>query len=251
MMVHRKSPETMNETAFRQWNETMVKKYNLELFHARAGLLVSFVERCRSKRILELLQPEDAECVLDVGCGAGHLLAAMPRGRLFGLDISPTVLRWARRRLGSQVPLHLADAARLPIATGTVDKVCCSEVLEHVLNPSAVLRELARVVKPKGVVVISIPNELLINRLKAWLRHFRLLPTSGSNPERYTMPERMDEEWHLHSLDLPSFRLLVDGLLRVEVVRAVPWAWLPIRYVVRCGLVRGSNGSVESVEGSP
>ncbi len=63
----------MDKTAFRQWNEAMVKKYNLELFYARAGLLVSLVERCRMKRILELLQPQEVDWVLDVGCGAGHL----------------------------------------------------------------------------------------------------------------------------------------------------------------------------------
>ncbi|MFQ5792876.1 MAG: class I SAM-dependent methyltransferase [Acidobacteriota bacterium] len=241
----------MDETAFRRWNEAMVEKYNLELYHARAGFLVSFVEGCRKRRILEFLQPEDAEWVLDVGCGAGHLLAAMPRGRLLGLDISHTVLRWARRRLGPPVTLHLADAARLPIATGTVDKVCCSEVLEHVLDPSAVLSELARIVKPTGVVVVSFPNEPLINRLKAWLPRSRLMPASGSNPDRYTMPERMDEEWHLHSFDLRSFRSLVDGVLRVEVVRAVPWAWLPIRYVVRCRPGHATDGPTGPTGGRP
>lgn len=51
-------------------------------------------------------------------------------------------------------------------------------------------------------------------------------------------------------LDLHTHRSLLDGLLRVEVVRAVPWPWLPLRYVVRCRPVWGVNGSAAPAEGS-
>jgi hypothetical protein len=79
----------------------------------------------------------------------------------------------------------------------------------------------------------------LINALKAALRRsglYRLLMRARSGD--YAMPERMDDEWHLHTFDLGSFLALMPAGLRVTRVEGVPFRWLPIRYVVRCEVVR-------------
>jgi ubiquinone/menaquinone biosynthesis C-methylase UbiE len=99
--------------------------------------------------------------VLDLGCGAGldSLLAAMktgPSGSVIGVDFSRSMLD--RARLGaseagsSNIEFREADAERLPIADGSVDVALVNGILN--LNPmrDAIVRELARVVRPDGIV---------------------------------------------------------------------------------------------------
>ena len=86
-----------------------------------------------------------------------------------------------------------------------------------------------------GVAVVSVPNERLINTLKAMLGAsglYRVL--LGARSGNYQMPERMDDEWHLHVFDLAGLLALIPKGLRVTRVEGIPFGWLPLRYVVRC-----------------
>jgi ubiquinone/menaquinone biosynthesis C-methylase UbiE len=223
---------------FKAWNDAMVEKYDVEQFHSHPSPLVRYVERKRIRRIFALLAPEPGDRVLEVGCGAGHLLAALPAGRGFGLDLAESLLAKAARRLGRHDVLVQGDAEQLPFRAGAWDRVYCSEVLEHVPSPAHALAEMRRIVGRRGVAVVSVPNERLINALKAALRGsglYRLLMRARTGD--YAMPERMDDEWHLHSFDLASFRALIPPGFRVARVEGVPFRWLPIRYVLRCEAV--------------
>ena len=109
------------------------------------------------------------------------------------------------------------------------------EVLEHIPSPGRALAEMRRVVADGGVAVVSVPNERLINTLKAMLRRsglYRLLLVGRSGD--YEMPERMDDEWHLHVFDLAGLLAMIPRGLRVTRVEGIPFRWLPLRYVVRC-----------------
>ncbi len=99
---------------------------------------------------------------LDVGCGTGRLLAflhgAWPGLRLAGLDLSPPYLAEARRLIGRTARVKLLEGAAeaLPFDDASLDLVVSSFLL-HELPPdirAAALREMARVVKPDGLVVI-------------------------------------------------------------------------------------------------
>ena len=91
--------------------------------------------------------------VLDLATGvgpmAGQLLERDPGILLAGVDLSADQLAQARRH-HPQVPLARADAGRLPFADGTFDRVHCSWLLEHLREPSRVLLEVQRVLKPGG-----------------------------------------------------------------------------------------------------
>lgn len=109
--------------------------------------------------------------VLDVGCGLGrHLLelSGTP-GEYYGID-------WAREELRKAAYWHhlmkmegkargtvtflQGDVTRMPFADGHFDRVLCTEVLEHVDDDRAVLAELVRVLRPGGVLAVSVPDEL-------------------------------------------------------------------------------------------
>lgn len=91
--------------------------------------------------------------ILDVGCGTGYNLGLLARhGASFGLDLNERGLSHARE-MGR--PLVRADTARLPFADGTFDLVTSFDVMQCIPTDREAVREMARVLKPGGVAVIS------------------------------------------------------------------------------------------------
>ena len=218
--------------SFRDWNEEMVQRYHPGAYHERSSLPVRAVERARTRQIVRLLDVLPQHRVLEVGVGAGNVLDAVPTGQRFGLDLSPSILRDARLRLASRATLLRGDAALLPFKDGAFDRVLASEVLEHLPDPGTAVGEIARVTRPGGVVVLSVPNERLIDRTKDLLSRARLLRWLSSRD--YQVPADMKDEWHLHAFDLETLRSVAAPHLRVERVVGVPHTLLPLRWVARC-----------------
>lgn len=109
--------------------------------------------------------PQAGPRVLDYGCGAGEfsrLLVGIGY-QVVGADISHLFLRDALQRHGGQPGLCFVQTepgTRLPFGEGYFDAVTAINVIEHVAQPAAVLGELARVLKPGGVMVLTFPNLL-------------------------------------------------------------------------------------------
>lgn len=110
----------------------------------------------------ELLQLKADELFLDVACGEGYYTIPLAHAARFsvGVDLSSSVLQLMRslkiynpKKLASSV----SDVERLPFAAATFDKALCSHLLEHVLDDRAVVSEIHRVVKPRGIAVFAIP----------------------------------------------------------------------------------------------
>lgn len=125
----------------------------------RRPRLLSHVGRWgRARRWL----PADAARVLDVGCAFGYGSAAIvargPRGRaVVGVERDPELLEEARRRF-PWLPMIDADAAELPVPDSCADAVLLLDVIEHVLEPQLVLEEAYRVLRPGGVILVSVPH---------------------------------------------------------------------------------------------
>lgn len=94
----------------------------------------------------------------DVGCGAGHLWEYV-RGR-FARCVGVDAVRYDG--LPGEIDFVRADldALPLPLPAAAADVVTAIEVIEHVENPRALFRELVRLVRPGGWVVVSTPNQL-------------------------------------------------------------------------------------------
>jgi 2-polyprenyl-3-methyl-5-hydroxy-6-metoxy-1,4-benzoquinol methylase len=99
---------------------------------------------------------------LDAGCGDGRyftvVAATPPRERLAGCDISERILATAQAsaaRVGLKPQLVRANLESLPFEEEAFDLVLCTQVLEHVLDPSAAVHELARVLEPGGLLLLS------------------------------------------------------------------------------------------------
>ena len=224
----------MKPKEFKEWNERMVMKYDPDAFHHHSNPFVRFTEKERVKAIYKLMDVSQKDRVLEIGCGAGNILEKAPSGKLFGVDISLFILNKAKQKLNKKVCLFQANAQTLPFKDQVFTRVICSEVLEHLLDPSAALNEAARILGNQGVVIISVPNELMINRIKSILIRLGifkwLLRRKGGYQE---MPERMEDEWHLQMFKLEEWLDLFKKLFRVIHMKKIPFFWLPLRYVVR------------------
>jgi SAM-dependent methyltransferase len=114
---------------------------------------------------LDLLGVWPGGRVLDAGCGIGRLMLRLQRRgcETVGVDIVRRDLLAGQRHLAGLEPLASfveGDGGRLPFADASFDLVACTEVLEHCADANLALRELARVLRPGGRLVVSVPDTL-------------------------------------------------------------------------------------------
>ena len=114
--------------------------------------------------IRQALNLRPGESVVDVGSGPGLLAAEMaldvgPTGRISGIDISETMLQMARSRCAqltsaALVDFQLGDATKLPYPDETFNAAVSTQVYEYVADVDAAIREVRRVLKPGGRVLV-------------------------------------------------------------------------------------------------
>lgn len=134
----------------------------------------------RGKQLLALSDIAQAGRILDVGCGTGHLLAELAlqdsvqanKRELHGVDLDDFRGPLARQTLRH----HVADVDRdrLPFEDEYFDVVLCTEVVEHLAQPTHAVHEMARVLRRGGLAVFSAPSYLNVAGLCKvafeWLR---------------------------------------------------------------------------------
>ncbi len=129
-----------------------------DYFEERVGATAHDERRVREYVISKV--QKDVKSVLDVGCGrawvAEHFL---PKGvRVHSLDISFTNPSKAVKLYPNKNHFGIvANSFKLPFANGSFDCVIASEIIEHVVNPAAFVKELFRVVKEGGRLIITTP----------------------------------------------------------------------------------------------
>jgi len=94
--------------------------------------------------------------ILDVGCGTGLNLNYLEKyGSVVGLDFSGEALGFAKLR--SRTPLIRASADNLPIKNGCINMLCAFDILEHIDDDMAALREFYRVLNAEGYLILTVP----------------------------------------------------------------------------------------------
>jgi ubiquinone/menaquinone biosynthesis C-methylase UbiE len=143
---------------------------------------------------VEFAKFQPHELVLDVACGPGaFVLASAPRlSFAFGADLTPEMLRQARGFQAEKQVLNAAfacaDADHLPFPDAAFDLVSCQHAFHHITNPELVLKEMIRVMKPQGRLLILDP----------------MAPESDSKFELYNQIERLRDPSHTFSLRLTT-----------------------------------------------
>jgi len=202
--------------------------------------IYSSVERVVKQRLRH-----DAPRCLDIGAGSGDLLAllrqTLPAMQAEACDYH--IERFALKDV-SIVQLDL-NIHPLPYPDASFDLVTCSEVLEHVENYRAVLREIHRVLKPGGLMVVTTPNVL---NMKSRLRYlvcgfvnlFGPLPVKNQDrfatsghvtpiPYFYLAHAMLDSDFRELQLDTDK----LQGSSRALSILSAPLVWLGWRQFLR------------------
>jgi SAM-dependent methyltransferase len=111
----------------------------------------------RRLALLDRLKTLEFSSALDVGCAEGFFMAAIAEARgaeMWGVDLSDHAVAAARQQRGLTVAA--AEGSRLPFADGAFDLVYSTEVIEHVLDPGAMLAEMRRVSRRHVLVTTPI-----------------------------------------------------------------------------------------------
>ncbi|GAA1502863.1 class I SAM-dependent methyltransferase [Streptomyces albidochromogenes] len=155
------------------------------------------------------LRPGDA--VLDAGCGTGRALpflrdAVGPGGSVLGADLTPAMLE-AAVGAGRHRAAHLlvADVGRLPVRTGALDAVFGAGLISHLARPAEDLRELARTVRPGGLLALFHP----VGRAALAARHGRQITPDDLRAEPNLRPLLAGSGWLMTSYTDEDDRFLV------------------------------------------
>ena len=120
--------------------------------------------RARVVRGLTAKYASPGSPILDAGCGTGLNLRHLPAGST-GIDINPRNIALIRSRLPNHTVVE-GDIEAMPFEARAFGTVLCTEVLEHVPDPAAAIREFRRVLQPGGVLIGSVPARSLIWKLR-------------------------------------------------------------------------------------
>jgi SAM-dependent methyltransferase len=150
-----------------------------------ANLVNAYYER---PAMLALAGDVAGRRILDAGCGAGPLSAALrDRGAIVtGFDKSAGMIELARRRLGGDADLQVADlGSALPFPDDTFDDVTASLVLHYLEDWGPALAELRRVLRPGGRLIVSVEHPFAIT----------LMHREAGRKADYFATSNRTEEW--------------------------------------------------------
>jgi 2-polyprenyl-3-methyl-5-hydroxy-6-metoxy-1,4-benzoquinol methylase len=134
--------------------------------------LKRWLDVARIVRKMQLKKPRLT--VLDVGCGSGFFMIMLGK-MVIGLDNEENVKVCRKRGLGSVFSVNI-EREPFPFKDASFDVVTFLEVLEHLKYPKQTLSEIFRVLKPKGVVILSTPNgDMPTWRIRDFVLKFRLI----------------------------------------------------------------------------
>lgn len=141
----------------------MILQPSRDLLNKLLGSVGDMSLKRRASKILEGLDLKAGDKVLDVGCGDGFFLysiSALPiELTLVGFDNDKRILTIARKNLANRkLRLVYGDAAAMPFTENSFNQAIMTEVLEHVKNERKALAEVYRILKPNGILVLTVPS---------------------------------------------------------------------------------------------
>jgi len=142
--------------------------------------------------------------ILDFGCLDGTFLSYLDKrnNEFYGVDASDFAVKESRKK-GIKVTQYFFDDSKpLPYKDSTFDLIVLGEVIEHIYNTDFLLQELHRVLKNKGLLLISTPNIASFGRRASLLL--------GINPIIETSPNDADSSGHIRYFTFQSLRDLVQ-----------------------------------------
>ena len=191
--------------------------------------------------VVRILKELPRGALLDVPAGEGALAARLIDA---GFDVRCCDLYPEIFRLDG-VDIQRANLdAELPFSDRSFDYITCLEGLEHIENPQQAMREFARVLKPGGHLIISVPNILNIEERLKWLlhgytSHFKPISRATAERLRVEYSDRVEIAAHVNPIAYSELRYILEknGFEMVSVHRdkakANAWMYLPVVGIIK------------------
>lgn len=208
----------------------------------------------RAKMIIENINPQEGEKILDVGCGDGYYLylmsgLAIKKINLTGIDYDERALQTAKKNLkNKKINFYTVDLMKKSqLKSDTYDKVVMSEVAEHLPDDVKGLKEIYRVMKKGGKLVLTVPNANYpflwdpINRTLEFLLGVHI--KSGFLAGIWNQHERLYTPKHIE-------KVVRQAGFKVKTVKSLTFWSLPFNhYIINAGariLARGVKSNLIS-----
>jgi SAM-dependent methyltransferase len=168
----------------------------------------SVLKQAKYDRVLELLDDPSDKTSLDIGADNGVIsyLLRQRGGRWYSADLDPAAVASIRELVGDEV--YQLNGSTTPFRDGTFDQIVIVDFLEHIEDDRGFVRELARILKPGGTIIVNVPH---------------LKPRSLLNRFRHRIG--LTDEWHGHlrpGYSLAGLRRILEPHFVIE--RAITYS---------------------------
>jgi len=160
----------------------------------------------RVRKMLAIIDSLDLQNtnILDIGCYDGTFLSLIKNrdNNFFGLEASDWGVEQSRKKNIEVRQYFFDDINNLPHEDGFFDIVIAGEIIEHIYDTDFFLKEISRILKPKGKLLISTPNVASLGR--------RLLLLFGINPIVELSPNEPDSSGHIRYFTFKTLAQLLE-----------------------------------------
>lgn len=164
----KKTAEELHKNVPPNWYHQSIKE----------NIFQRFWHNKRFSEVKKLIEPTKGS-VLDIGCADGVftnvILKTSKADQIIGIDVLKSSIKWAKNhwKRAKKMKFKIGDAHKLYFKPNTFSAVFALEVLEHVHNPEIILKEIYRVLKKRGYIILLVPTDNLLFRFIwfLWTKH--------------------------------------------------------------------------------
>ncbi len=260
---------TEQKESVKAYFDNISDEYEVAYSKDVADSLRTYIFLSRREYVLSMIDLENGN-VLDIGCGPGILTEDLLKRnfRVWNIDISEGMVEKARQRMrivsgAENAYFSVGDIEKLDFADKFFDLVLCVGVLEYLSDDTIALREIARVLKPGGSAILTVPNMIspfallekaVIFIAKTLLKIFSPVSEHDSLLFRDDITDRYYYPWRLNAalknrgfkisrkmfhayrlafLNLLSVRISFSFAKRLEWLKKTPLSWMGVNYIVK------------------
>lgn len=159
----------MQQQLYNIWNKVPVNYYQTGIKNNFFQTWWHGTKISLAKKIIKDLRFENC---LDVGSASGFMVSEIykdfPDKKFFGIDVYDRAIKFAQKNY-PHIKFQVASAEKLPFKDESFDLILCFETIEHIENPQKALKEIKRVIKKDGKVILTMDSGSFLFRVVWWV----------------------------------------------------------------------------------
>lgn len=160
----------MKNTGVKEYYETEAVDYNKEFYEADSKYPTLRYRQNYILKMIKNLNLQESSTILDAGCGPGDLLLALdtPFSTLQGIDIAEEMVNIAnqksKKNQKNYIKFECGDIENLRFENSSFDLIICSGVIEYLKDDIIWMKEIKRVLKPEGYLIVNVTNKYSVRK---------------------------------------------------------------------------------------